>query len=167
MSMCVCVCQVSVCAGTHAFQRVSFALFMYFGAFLSVCVHLRPLAPHHQDTGLNGGSYSPLPTLLSQQVAPNVLFSLRKLLAFLLFFCSYLFFFFVSSPLSSSHTRTVSSFLALLAFCSPLTFFLSFISGSLPSHISFLGQKKDKITGSKCGANTELTLRPRQGVLFI
>lgn len=116
-----------------------FLLLMYFSVCESVCmcvcVHLRPPAPHHQDTGLNEGSYSPFPTLLSQQVAHNVLFSLHKLLAFLLFLCSYLF---ISPPLCS-HTlsRSLYSFSpdsdqACFFPWNPLTsFFFLFLSSSL------------------------------------
>lgn len=128
-----------------------------------MCVHLRPLAPHHQDTGLNGGSYSPFPTLLSQQVAPNVLFSLRKLLAFLSFLCSYLF---ISSPLSSSHTLSrllslllLSTFwlcLLLLLKLSYLSLFLKWLSAL--SH-QFSGQQKDSYlhTKSHVGQNSPNT----------
>lgn len=116
----VCVCQISICAGTHALQRVFFCLCIL--VFVSVCVHLRPLIQHHQDTGLNEGSYSLFPTLLSQQVAHNVLFSLRKLLVFLLFLCSYLFF--LSLPLSPPLTL-------FLTLCTPSHKILVRVASSL------------------------------------
>lgn len=100
---CVCVCVRYQFVQEHMLCKGYFCLCIL--VFVSVCVHLRPLIPHHQDTGLNEGSYSPFPTLLSQQVAHNVLFSLRKLLVFLLFLCSYLF---ISPPLSSSHNLSHS-----------------------------------------------------------
>lgn len=151
----VCVCQISICAGTHALQRVFFCLCIL--VFVSVCVHLRPLIQHHQDTGLNEGSYSLFPTLLSQQVAHNVLFSLRKLLVFLLFLCSYLFFFYLSPSLLLSHSFSLSVLL-LTRFWLGLLFLLK------PSHIFFVplfekwlsalshqlsGQQKDTITGTQ------------------
>jgi len=118
------VCQVSVCAGNTCFLNEFILLYAcVFGVFECVCVHLRPLAPHHQDTGLNGGSYSPFPTALSQQVAPNVLFSLRKLLAFPLFLCSYLFFFYLSPPLK---LFLAYSRLLLLGFWLPFLFLSSY-----------------------------------------
>ncbi len=153
VSVCVCVC-VSACVCVRV--RYQFVqehmllnglLLLYLCIFwVTVCVHLRPPAPHHQDTGLNGGSYSPFPSLLSQQVAPNVLFSLHKLLA--LFYSSVLSFF--KKNLSSSHTlsRSVSApsslrLLSLLAssLASLFYIFLSFISGSLPLHTSLVWSK--------------------------
>lgn len=150
--MCVCVRYQFV--QEHVLLNEFLLLYLCIWVFLMVCVcvcvHPRPQAPHHQDTGLNGGSYSPFPTLLSQQVAPNVLFSLRKLLAFLLFLCSYLFFF-ISHLLSHSLSCLLSLLLLLSRFwlclllllkTLSLFIFLSFISGSLPSRIGFLGSKK-------------------------
>lgn len=148
------MCQISICAGTHALQRVFFCLCIL--VFVSVCVHLRPLIQHHQDTGLNEGSYSLFPTLLSQQVAHNVLFSLRKLLVFLLFLCSYLFF--LSLPLSPPLTlfltlctpshkilvRVASSLETLSHFFVPL--FEKWLS-ALSHQLS--GQQKDTITGTQ------------------
>lgn len=87
VSVCVCVSGVKLCRSTCFWMGSSCFIYVFQGVweFLSVCVcvHWRPPAPHHQDSGLKGGSYSLFPTLLSQQVAPNVLFSLRKLLALL------------------------------------------------------------------------------------
>lgn len=127
---CVCVCQISICAGTHALQRVFFYLCIL--VFVSVCVHLRPLIQHHQDTGLNEGSYSPFSTLLSQQVAHNVLFSLRKLLVFLLFLCSYLFLSLpLSPPLTLFLTLCAPSHKILVRLASSLETLSHFFSSSL------------------------------------
>jgi len=100
--VCVCVCQVSVSAGTHAFE------FMYFAWFMYLCWVCESMAPHHRDTGLSGSSYSPFSTLLSQQVAPNVLFSPR-IISSLSFYSSVLIFFFLSLSLSHSFFSPVSS----------------------------------------------------------
>lgn len=116
--MCVCVRYQSV--QEHMLCKGYF--FAYVLVFVSVCVHLRPLIQHHQDTGLNEGSYSLFPTLLSQQVAHNVLFSLRKLLVFLLFLCSYLFF--LSLPLSPPLTL-------FLTLCTPSHKILVRVASSL------------------------------------
>lgn len=153
---CVCVC---VCVRYQFVQEHMLCKGYFFClcilVFVSVCVHLRPLIQHHQDTGLNEGSYSPFLTLLSQQVAHNVLFSLRKLLVFLLFLCSYLFY--LSPSLLLSHSFSLSVLLLT-------RFWLGLLLLLKPSHIFFLplfekwlsalshqlsGQQKDTITGTQ------------------
>ena len=62
VSMCVCVryqfVQEHMLLNGFLFS-LHLCIFLVF--FECVCVRRRPPAPHHQDTGLNGGSYSPFP----------------------------------------------------------------------------------------------------------
>lgn len=85
--------------------------------FLWVWVGRRPPAPHNQDTGLSGGSYSPFPKLLSQQAVPNVLFSphISSSLSFYSSVCVFFFFFLISASSHTLFSLTVSSLRFLLA----------------------------------------------------
>lgn len=139
-----CVCQVSVCAGIYGLEFISFAFLLFF--LLWVWVGRRPPAPHNQDTGLSGGSYSPFPKLLSQQAVPNVLFSphISSSLSFYSSVCVFFFFFFNLCLLSHSFLAHCLVSQVSACFFSLLHLNLSlFQSGSLASHITFLGSKKD------------------------
>lgn len=142
--MCVCVCVRYQFVQKH--MLLSGFLLLYLCIFECVCVHLRaPIAPHTTTWSKWRQLFTVPPTLLSQQVAPNVLFSLRKLLAFLLFLCSYLSLF---CCLSLVLSHFLSRRLSLCSVFSPASRFFSceashFFKWLFGLSHQFCGQQKD------------------------
>ena len=107
--MCVCVRYQFV----QEHMLLNGFLFLLYLCIFLVCVRRRPPAPHHQDTGLNGGSYSPFPPHYCRSRSP-LMCSFHCVSSSLSFHSSVRIFFFISHTLSLSLSLSLSRLLSLL-----------------------------------------------------